>query len=131
MAREIQNDFASFVSAREEYARYGVPWKRGVLFLGVNSGRIESAAEALAHARDHGHAFPIAKDPESRVAQLLGASRTPEVFVLDGDGRLRYHGRVASKIASPDLKNALDALLAGRPVKPAETKAFGCAIPRG
>jgi peroxiredoxin len=105
--------------------------KKGVLFLGVNSGPIETAEEARVHARDHGHTFPIAKDPDTRVAELLGARRTPEVFVLDHEGRLRYHGRVASKISSPDLKNALDALLEGRPVKPAETKAFGCAIPRG
>ena len=105
--------------------------KKGVLFLGVNSGKIETAEEARTHARDHGHTFPIVKDPESRMAELLGARRTPEVFVLDPEGKLRYHGRVASKIASPDLKNALDALLEGRPVKPAETKAFGCAIPRG
>jgi ATP-dependent 26S proteasome regulatory subunit len=34
MAREIRGDFASFLTAKEEYARYGVPWKRGVLFLG-------------------------------------------------------------------------------------------------
>jgi peroxiredoxin len=105
--------------------------KKGVLFLGVNSGRIETAEEAKTHARDHGHTFPIAKDPASHLAGLLGARRTPEVFVLDSSGRLAYHGRIASKISSPDLKNALDALLEGRPVKPAETKAFGCAIPRG
>jgi peroxiredoxin len=113
---------------RDMAAEFGT---KGVLFLGINSGPIESAEEARTHARDHGHAFPIAKDPESRVAQLMGARRTPEVFVLDNGGRLQYHGRVASKIASPDLKNALDALLAGRPIRPAETKAFGCAIPRG
>jgi peroxiredoxin len=113
---------------RDLAAEFG---KKRVLFLGVNSGQIETAEEARAHARDHGHTFPIAKDPDGRVAELLGARRTPEVFVLDHEGRLRYHGRVASKIASPDLKNALDALLEGRPVKPAETKAFGCAIPRG
>jgi peroxiredoxin len=105
--------------------------RKGVLFIGVNSGRIETAEEAKAHALEHGHLFPIAKDPQGRVAELLGARRTPEVFVLDHQGRLRYHGRVASKISSPDLKNALDALLQGRPIKPAETKAFGCAIPRG
>jgi peroxiredoxin len=105
--------------------------KKGVLFLGVNSGRIETAEEARRHAAEHGHTFPIAKDAENRAATALGARRTPEVFVLDPSGRLVYHGRVASKISSPDLKNALDALLEGRPVKPAETKAFGCAIPRG
>ncbi|HTO85923.1 MAG TPA: redoxin domain-containing protein [Thermoanaerobaculia bacterium] len=105
--------------------------KKGVLFIGINSGRIETAEEARTHALEHGHTFPIAKDPQNLVAERLGARRTPEVFVLDASGRLVYHGRVASKISSPDLKNALDALLAGRPVKPAETKAFGCAIPRG
>lgn len=104
--------------------------RQGVLFLGVNSGRIETAEEAKAHALEHGHTFPIAKDTQGRVAELLGARRTPEAFVLDHDGRLRYHGRIASKISSPDLKNALEALLQGRPIKPAETKAFGCAIPR-
>jgi peroxiredoxin len=105
--------------------------KKGVFFLGVNSGRIETAEEVRDHAREHGHLFPIAKDPRGSVADLLGARRTPEVFVLDHEGRLRYHGRISSKISSPDLKNALDSLLAGRPIRPAETKAFGCAIPRG
>jgi hypothetical protein len=102
-----------------------------VLFLGINAGSIETAEETRLHAREHGHSLPIAKDPESRVAEKLGARRTPEVFVLDHEGRLRYHGLLASKISSPDLKNAVDAPLEGRPVKPAETKAFGCAIPRG
>jgi peroxiredoxin len=104
--------------------------RKDVLFLGINSGRIETAEEAKSHAKEHGHTFPIAKDVDSRVADLLGARRTPEVFVIDHDRRLRYHGRFASKIGSPDLKNALEALLQGRPVRPAETKAFGCAIPR-
>jgi peroxiredoxin len=104
--------------------------RKDVFFLGINSGRLETAEEAKSHAREHGHLFAIAKDWDSHVADLLGARRTPEVFVIDHDGKLRYHGRVASKIASPDLKNALDALLEGRPVRPAETKAFGCAIPR-
>lgn len=112
---------------RDLAAEFG---RKDVLFLGINSGRIETAEEAKSHAREHGHTFPIAKDSDSHVADLLGARRTPEVFVIDHDGKLRYHGRVASKISSPDLKNALDALLEGRPVRQAETKAFGCAIPR-
>ena len=113
---------------RDIAAEFG---KKGVLFLGINSGRLESAEEAMLHAREHGHTFPIAKDLDARVAGLLGARRTPEVFLMDREGRLRYRGRIASKISSPDLKNALEALLAGRDPRPAETKAFGCAIPRG
>jgi len=104
--------------------------KKGVAFVGVNSGNLETAEEARAHAKEHGHTFDIIKDPESRVADLLDARRTPEAFVFDSSGTLRYHGRIASKLASPDLKSALDALLQGRPIHPAETKAFGCAIAR-
>jgi peroxiredoxin len=104
--------------------------KRGVAFVGVNSGRLETAEEVRVHARDHGHTFDVIKDPEGRIAELLDARRTPEAFLLDAEGRLRYRGRVASKISTPDLKNALEALLEGRPIRPAETKAFGCALPR-
>lgn len=103
---------------------------KGVLFVGVNSGTLETAAEVKAHAREHGQTFDIIKDPESRIADLLGAQRTPEVFLFDQTGTLRYHGRVASRIASPDLKLAIEALLEGRVIRPAETKAFGCAIAR-
>jgi peroxiredoxin len=104
--------------------------QKGVAFVGINSGTLESVEEVRVHAREHGHAFDIIKDPESRVAELLDARRTPEVFLFDSSGTLRYHGRIASKISAPDLKSAIDAMLAGKPIHPAETKAFGCAIPR-
>lgn len=104
--------------------------KKGVVFVGVNSGRLETVEEIRTHARAHGHAFDIIKDADDRIADLLDAQRTPEAFLFDQQGTLRYHGRIASKISSPDLKVAIEALLEGRPIRPAETKAFGCAIPR-
>lgn len=104
--------------------------KKGVAFVGVNSGTLESAEEARAHANQHGHTFDVIKDPDSRIADLLDARRTPEAFLLDSSGTLRYHGRIASKITAPDLRNALDAFLQGKPIRSAETKSFGCAIPR-
>jgi peroxiredoxin len=104
--------------------------KKGVAFVGVNSGTLETADEARAHAVQHGHAFDVIKDPDSRIADLLDARRTPEVFLLDPSGTLRYHGRIASKLTAPDLRNALEAFLQGKPIRPAETKAFGCSIPR-
>jgi peroxiredoxin len=103
---------------------------KGVLFVGINSSRVETAEEIVGHAREHGHSFPILRDADGKLAGIFDARRTPEVFLLDREGKLRYHGRVASKISSPDLKNALESLLSGRPVRPAETKAFGCAIQR-
>jgi hypothetical protein len=82
------------------------------------------------HAREHGHGFDIIRDPDSRIAGLLDARRTPEAFLLDSAGTLRYHGRIASKISSPDLKSAIESFLSGQPIHPSQTKAFGCAIPR-
>lgn len=108
--------------------------KQGVLFVGINSNKSEPEAEAREHAREHGHTFPIAKDPGNKVADLYDARHTPEVFVVTPDGKLRYHGRIddnsedAAKVTSPNLKNALDAVLAGKAIPVAETKAFGCSI---
>ncbi len=110
--------------------------KKGILFVGINSNSTEPADEVRAHAKEHGWGFTVVKDPGNKVADLYDAKRTPEVFVVDAAGRVRYHGRIdenyedPSKVTSPDLKNALDALLAGQPVAKAETKAFGCTIKR-
>ena len=110
--------------------------KQGVLFVGVNSNKTEPAEEVRAHARKHGFGFPLMKDPDNKVADRYGAKHTPEIYLVDSEGKLRYHGRIdenyedASKVSSPDLKNALDQLLAGKPIQKAETKAFGCSIKR-
>ena len=110
--------------------------KKGIQFVGINSNSTESVEETAAHAKQHGFGFPVLKDPGNKVADLYDARRTPEVYVIGKDGRLLYHGRIddnsndASKVTSPDLRNALDALLAGQPVAKAETKAFGCTIKR-
>jgi len=118
---------------RDLAAAYG---KQGVLFVGINSNKTEPLAEVVAHAREHGHVFPIMKDPDNKVADLYDARHTPEIYVVDPSGKLRYHGRIdenyedASKVTSPDLKNALDDLLANRQIAKAETKAFGCSIKR-
>jgi peroxiredoxin len=103
---------------------------RGVLFVGVNSNQFETVEEMREDAREHGHAFALVRDANARIADLMGASRTPEAFVVDGRGRLRYRGWVQSKIRSPDLQRALEALLSDKPVRLAKTKAFGCAIDR-
>ena len=110
--------------------------KKGVQFVGVNSNKTETVQDAVDHAKKHGHTFTILKDPDNKVADMYDASHTPEVYVVDKAGKLRYHGRIdensedASKVTSPDLKNALDALLGGQTVAKAETKAFGCSIKR-
>jgi peroxiredoxin len=110
--------------------------KKGVQFVGINSNKTETVQDAADHAKKHGHTFTIVKDTGNKVADLYDARHTPEVYIVDKDGKLRYHGRIdenyedAAKVSSPDLKNALDALLTGQSVAKTETKAFGCSIKR-
>jgi peroxiredoxin len=110
--------------------------KKGVLFVGINSNSTEPVEEVKEHAKSHAFGFTILKDPGNKIADLYDAKRTPEVFIVDKDGKVRYHGRIdenyedAAKVTSPDLKNAVDALVSGQAISKAETKAFGCTIKR-
>lgn len=103
---------------------------RGVAFIGVNSNQFESAADMREDARERGHVFALVRDEGAKIADVMGADRTPEAFVVGSDRTLRYRGWVKSKLRSPDLQRALDAVLAGKRVRLPETKAFGCAIDR-
>lgn len=109
---------------------------KGVTFVTINSNKSEAAEEVAADAKKNGFSFPVLKDEGNKVADLYGAKKTPEVYVLDPAGTLLYHGRIdethddPKNVKSPDLRNALDAILAGKPVPAAETKAFGCSIKR-
>jgi peroxiredoxin len=109
---------------------------KGVTFVTVNSNKTEPAAEVAEDAKAHGFTFPVLKDEGNRVADLYGAQKTPEVYVLDPKGTLVYRGRIdethddPKNVKSPDLRNALEAILSGKPVPAAETKAFGCTIKR-
>jgi len=102
----------------------------GVLFVGVNSNHLETAEEMDEFAAAHGQRFPMIRDADASIADRLGASCSPEAYVVDQERRLRYRGWIQSKLRSPDLKRALEAVLGGKPVRLANTKAFGCAIDR-
>lgn len=82
------------------------------------------------HLRESGFSFPMLKDERHVIADQFGATRTPEAFLVDSAGRLRYRGWVKSKQGSPDLQHAIDAVLDRRPVRRPVTKAFGCAVDR-
>jgi peroxiredoxin len=112
---------------------------RGVAFLGVNPNQQDSLSEIAAYARQHKIEFPLLKDLENKVADQFGATRTPEVFILDRQRAIRYQGRVddqwgigylKDKPQNQELKAALDELLAGKPVSVPRTEAVGCIIGR-
>lgn len=108
---------------------------KGISVIGINSNVREDAAAVKAHAADNGLSFTILKDPGNKIADKLGATVTPEAYFLDGANKLLYHGRIdnsrnADQVESNDLRNAIDAALAGKAIEKTEAKAFGCSIKR-
>jgi peroxiredoxin len=112
---------------------------KGVQFLAINSNRHDTPEQVAAHAEKYGIPFAVLKDADNRVADEFGARRTPEAFLLDADGKLRYQGRVDDqygvgyKRAKPtrrDLAIALNEVLAGKPVSQSTTPVAGCVIAR-
>ena len=106
-----------------------------VAFIGVNSNKAENADEVRDHAKEHKFAFPVVKDPNNVVADAYGAMVTPEIFVVDRNLKLLYHGRIddsrkADEVTKKDLADALAAILAGKEVAKDQQKAFGCSIKR-
>jgi len=108
---------------------------KGIAVIGINANSSEDAATVKAHAAEKHLTFTILKDAGNKVADKLGAARTPEAYFLDANNKLLYHGRIDNSqnpdaIESNDLRNALDSSLAGKPVEKTEAKAFGCSIKR-
>ena len=109
---------------------------KGIAIIGINSNVAEDAATVKAHAAEHKLSFPILKDPGNKIADRLGAAVTPEAYFIDVNNKLLYHGRIdnsrnASQVNSNELRDALEAALAGKAIEKTEAKAFGCTIKRG
>ena len=114
---------------------YGDYRGRGVRFYFVDANVNEPAAELRVHAKQAGFRFPVFRDVGNAAADALGAELTPETFVIDSAGVLRYRGAIddsrnPARVRASGLRAALDAVLAGAPVAKSETKAFGCTIKR-
>ena len=113
--------------------------KQGVRIIGINPNLSDSTADIRTHVKKFKITFPVLIDSEQRVADLFGAQRTPEVFVLDSRRTIRYRGRIddrfgylykREKSRTQELKAALDQLLDGKPVTVANTEPVGCLITR-
>jgi peroxiredoxin len=109
---------------------------RGVNVVGINANATEPVEEVKQHAQEKGLTFTILKDAGSHIADRFDAQVTPEAYLLDASGKLVYHGpidnaRDPEKITSNYLRDAVEAVLSGKPVQKSEAKAFGCSIKRG
>lgn len=118
------------------HARYR---EKGVAFLAIDANIQDTLPEMAAFARRHEFTLPFLKDGDQRAAELFGAARTPEAFVLDRERIVRYQGRIDDqygvgtarvKANREDLARALDELLAGRPITTPSTASPGCHIDR-
>lgn len=111
---------------------------RGISFCMVYPDPDLSIAAARKHAADYGFPCPAVLDSDLRLASKVGATLTPEVALLSPSGKLLYRGRIDDRYfalgqqrAQPtkrDLRQALDAVLAGRPVPVPRTQPMGCYI---
>jgi len=120
---EIQRDYAS----------------RGVQLIAINSNETKNFPEddfphMVKRAKDKKFNFPYLRDEDQGVAKAYGPARTPEVFLFGQDLVLRYHGGIddnyqdPAKVKRKYMREALDDLLAGKPVRTKETAPVGCSI---
>ena len=112
---------------------------KGVAMVSINSNEEQnhpddSFEKMKERARDKGFPFPYVRDESQDAAKAYGALRTPHFYVFDSQRRLGYTGRMddnpfdASKAAQHDLRNALDAMLAGKKPPVELTNPIGCNV---
>lgn len=109
---------------------------KGINVIGINSNVGEDAGAVKAHASQNKLSFVVLKDPGNKIADRLGASKTPEAYFLDASNKLLYHGRIDNSkdpagVNASELRDAIDLTLAGKPVEKTTATAFGCTIKRG
>jgi peroxiredoxin len=120
---EIQADYAS----------------KGVQLIAINPNDTttspdDSFPKMKQRASEKGFNFPYLYDESQEVARAYGAERTPEVFLFDKEGLLRYHGAIddnyddPAKVQQHYLRVALDAVLGGHDPGVTDTRPLGCTI---
>jgi len=113
--------------------------RRDVAVVAINSNEDEghptdSYEHMVERARDKGFNFPYLRDDTQDVARAYGAMRTPHAFLLDGDRKVVYNGRIddrpddAGAVTRHDLREAIDEVLAGKPVSVPVTTSIGCNV---
>lgn len=129
--RHVRSEFARF--ARECQAR-------GVAVVGIMSNDIDAfpqdaPAGMKQEAQDVGYTFPYLLDERQDVAKTFRAACTPDLFLFDGDRKLVYRGQFDGSrpgnnvpVTGADLRAAVDAMLAGRPVSTDQKPSIGCNI---
>ncbi|MBS1661050.1 MAG: thioredoxin family protein [Bacteroidetes bacterium] len=123
----------------KEVGAYAGNRQIGVVLLNANEGDRSggnSFAEMQAYAKGQSYPFYYAMDNNSTLADAFGASRTPECYLFDKNGKLVYHGAIddspgdPASVKKPHLQNAIDEMVSGKEVSTKETRSVGCSIKR-
>lgn len=123
----------------KEIISYAKQNKVGVVIINSNEAYRngdDSFADMKAYAKDQGYTIPYLLDVDSKVANAFGATRTPEIFLLDANGKLIYKGAIddnpadAGNVKRVHLKLAIDETIGGKPITIKESKSVGCSIKR-
>ena len=110
-----------------------------IAVIGINSNTQDSMTEMTAFANRHNIKYPMLKDVGNVIADQFEAERTPQVFLLDADRKIRYQGRfddqysvgeVRDKASKHFLRNAIEEIMEGEEVSVSETEVVGCHIGR-
>jgi peroxiredoxin len=114
--------------------------QRGVAVVGINANDVanyaeDSPAKMAEEVKLRGYAFPYLYDETQAVAKAYGAACTPDFYLFDKDRKLVYRGQMDSSrpngglpVTGEDLRAALDAVLAGKPVSAQQKPSIGCNI---
>jgi peroxiredoxin len=112
---------------------------KGVAFVAINSNETEdhptdSFEHMVQRAKEKGFKFPYLRDETQEIARAYGALRTPHYFLFDANRKLRYTGRMDDNPRTPgaertrELRDAVDAALAGRKPPVELTNPIGCNV---
>ena len=112
----------------------------GLIVVNSNEAKrdgADSMEEMIAHAKEIGYSdFAYVVDENHVLADAFGATKTPDVFLFNGDMELVYKGAIDDNMKEKDnvteayLKNAINAMVSGKKIDPNSTKAIGCSIKR-
>ena len=122
-----------------EICQFAMKKSIGVVLLNSNEAN-RSGSESLTamqqYAKEQGFAWLYAEDKNNQLADAFGATRTPECFLFDKNGKLVYHGAIddspsdAASVSRNHLKEAINEIAAGKEVSVKQSKSVGCSIKR-
>jgi peroxiredoxin len=133
VATEYEDRLLALAKTYATGAEAGPEAKVALVAINVNKVKEDSLPNMKARAEKKGFTFPYLFDETQKIAKAYGANFTPEFFVLSPDRRVVYQGAFDDAGNPAEVKHhyvvqAIEAALAGQPIKPAETLARGCRI---